>query len=80
MFPNVPKRHVAVVARRKTGKVGSKKGSDRVVQIVTDGDNDLANYVVQFFPYTLDNIDMFHINEYLVMKNRWMLFHSNLVA
>ena len=60
-----PKRHAAAIARREADKRGFTKGSDRVVQVVTDGDNDLANYVEEFFPEALHTIDVFHATEYL---------------
>lgn len=60
-----PKRHAVAIARREADKRGFAKGSGRLVQIVTDGDNDLANYVEHFFPEALHTIDVFHATEYL---------------
>lgn len=59
------KRHATAIARREADKRGFTKGSGRVVQVVTDGDNDLANYIEEFFPEALHTIDVFHVTEYL---------------
>ena len=40
-----PKRHAVAVSRREADKRGFKDESGRLVQIVTDGDNDLECYV-----------------------------------
>jgi hypothetical protein len=39
--------------------------SRRVVQVVTDGDNDLARYVAEFFPDAIHTIDVMHVIEKL---------------
>lgn len=36
-----------------------------MVQVVTDGDNDLERYVKEFFPEAIHTIDVFHVTEYL---------------
>jgi hypothetical protein len=36
-----------------------------LVQIVTDGDKDLAGYIEAFFPEALHTIDVYHVTEYL---------------
>ena len=59
------KRHAAAIARREADKRGFTKGSGRVVQVVTDGDNDLATYVEELFPEAIHTIDVFHATEYL---------------
>ncbi|MCP5018641.1 MAG: ISKra4 family transposase [Ketobacter sp.] len=59
------KRHAAAIARREADKRGFTKGSGRVVQVVTDGDNDLANYIEELFPEALHTLDVFHATEYL---------------
>ena len=60
-----PKRHAVAVARREADKRGFKDQSGRLVQIVTDGDNDLERYVKDLFPRAIHTIDIFHVTEYL---------------
>ena len=60
-----PKRHAVAVARREADKRGFKDQSGRLVQIVTDGDNDLECYVKDLFPRAIHTIDIFHVTEYL---------------
>ena len=60
-----PKRHAVAIARREADKRGFKNKSGKLVQIVTDGDNDLARYVEEFFPEAIHTIDVFHVTEYL---------------
>lgn len=60
-----PKRHAFEVARREANKRGFGEGSRKVVQIVTDGDEDLATYARAFFPGAIHTIDVFHVIEYL---------------
>jgi len=60
-----PKRHAVAIARREADKRGFNQGSKRMVQIVTDGDNDLDRYVEEFFPEAIHTIDVFHVTEYL---------------
>lgn len=60
-----PKRHAAAIARREADKRGFVKGDGKQVQIVTDGDNDLACYIEEFFPGAIHTIDVFHVMEYL---------------
>lgn len=60
-----PKRHGVAVARREADKRGFSAGSGRLVQIVTDGDNDLERYIGEFFPKAIHTIDVFHAVEYL---------------
>ena len=60
-----PKRHAVAVARREADKRGFKDQSGRLVQIVTDGDNDLECYVKDLFPIAIHTIDIFHVTEYL---------------
>ena len=53
-----PKKHAFEVARREADKRGFTADSGKIVQLVTDGDNDLERYAKQLFPeatyYTLD--------------------------
>ena len=60
-----PKRHAVEVARREATKRGFPPGTKRVVQVVTDGDNDLARYVAELFPTALHTIDVMHVVEKL---------------
>lgn len=60
-----PKRHAVAIARREADKRGFVKGDNRLVQIVTDGDNDLACYIEELFPNAIHTIDVFHVMEYL---------------
>ncbi len=60
-----PKRHAVAVARREADKRGFKDQSGRLVQVVTDGDNDLERYVKDLFPRAIHTIDIFHVTEYL---------------
>lgn len=60
-----PKRHAVAVARREADKHGFKDRSGRLVQLVTDGDNDLERYVKDLFPRAIHTIDIFHVTEYL---------------
>ncbi len=59
------KRHAVNVARRDAIKRGFPPGTNRVVQVLTDGDNDLARYVSELFPDAIHTIDVMHIVEKL---------------
>jgi hypothetical protein len=60
-----PKRHAVEVARREATKRGFPPGTKRIVQVVTDGDNDLARYVGELFPDAIRTIDVMHVIEKL---------------
>ena len=60
-----PKRHAFEVAAREAKKRGFGPGSGKLVQLVTDGDDDLAFYAKRYFPKALHTIDIFHVLEYL---------------
>ena len=60
-----PKRHAFAFARREADKRGFTKDSGKLVQIVTDGDDDLATYSKEFFPEALCTVDVIHVIEYL---------------
>jgi hypothetical protein len=60
-----PKRHAVAIARREADKRGFGSDSGKVVQIVTDGDEDLARYIDELFPRAIHTIDIFHVLEYL---------------
>ena len=60
-----PKRHAFAVARREADKRGFTSDSNKLVQIVMDGDNDLDRYAHELFPEAILTIDVFHVTEYL---------------
>jgi len=60
-----PKRHAVEIARREATKRGFPPGTKRVVQVVTDGDNDLARYFAELFPDATRTIDVIHVVEKL---------------
>ena len=60
-----PKRHAVEVARREATKRGFPPGTKRTVQVLTDGDNDLALYIGEIFPDALHTIDVMHVIEKL---------------
>jgi hypothetical protein len=53
------------MARRWADKRGFTDGSGKLVQIVTDGDNDPARLSAQYFPQAEHTIDVWHVVEYL---------------
>lgn len=53
------------IALRKANKRGFVDGDGKQLQIVTDGDNDLACYIEELFPNAIHTIDVFHVMEYL---------------
>ena len=60
-----PKRHAVAIARREADKRGFTDQSGKLVQVVTDGDNDLERYINELFPKAIHTIDVFHVTEYL---------------
>jgi hypothetical protein len=60
-----PKRHAFEMARRWADKRGFADGTGKLVQIVTDGDNDLAKLSAEYFPKAEHTIDVWHVVEYL---------------
>jgi len=60
-----PKRHAFEYARREATRRGFPPGTERTVQIVTDGDNDLARYASEVFPEALHTVDAAHVVEKL---------------
>jgi len=59
------KRHAVQFARREATKRGFPPDTTRVVQVVTDGDNDLARYIAESFPGATHTIDVMHVIEKL---------------
>lgn len=60
-----PKKHAFVVARREANKRGFGPGAGKLIQIVTDGDPDLATYTAEHFPEAMHTIDVMHVIEKL---------------
>jgi hypothetical protein len=60
-----PKRHAFEYARREATRRGFPPGTKRTVQVVTDGDNDLARYAIDLFPDALHTVDVAHVIEKL---------------
>jgi hypothetical protein len=60
-----PKRHAFEIARREANKRGFLPGSGKPIQVVTDGDNDLAHYTAEIFPEAIVTIDVVHVVEKL---------------
>ena len=59
------KRHTVAIARREANKRGFGPGSGKLIQIVTDGDNDLERYIDEYFPEAEHTIDVYHVTEYI---------------
>ncbi len=64
------KRHAFAIAQREAIKRGFKPGSGKTIQIVTDGDTDLALYAKEFFPDAIHTLDFFHAMEYVWQAGR----------
>lgn len=60
-----PKRHGFAIARREANKRGFTPESGRLVQVATDGDNDYADLVAEYFPKATHTIDCYHVFEKL---------------
>lgn len=60
-----PKRHAFAIARREADKRGFTKDCGKQVQLLTDGDEDLATYAQQDFPEALHTVDVMHVLEYI---------------
>ena len=60
-----PKRHAFAIARREANKRGFGPGSGKLIQIVTDGDPDLATYATEYFPGAMHTMDVMHVIEKL---------------
>ncbi len=60
-----PKRHAVAIARREANKRGFGPENGKVIQIVTDGDNDLERYIEEFFPEAIHTMDVYHVTEYI---------------
>ena len=60
-----PKEHAFQIARREANKRGFTSESGRLIQLVTDGDNDLDCYAKRYFPKAIHTIDVMHVIEKL---------------
>jgi hypothetical protein len=60
-----PKRHAFAIARREADKRGFTKDSGRLVQVLTDGDDDFVVYTKEYFPEALHTVDVIHVVEYV---------------
>ena len=60
-----PKRHAFEYARREATRRGFPPGTALTIQIVTDGDNDLARYAAELFPDAKHTVDVAHVVEKL---------------
>jgi len=58
-----PKKHAFEVARRELDRRGFGTESGKVVQLVTDGDEDLARYAKDYLPHALHTVDVMHVIE-----------------
>lgn len=60
-----PKRHAFAIARREADKRGFGRGSGKLTQLVTDGDEDLERYGKEFFPQAVHTLDIMHALEHV---------------
>ncbi|MBN1813112.1 MAG: transposase [Anaerolineae bacterium] len=60
-----PKRHAVAIARREANKRGFGPECGKLIQVVTDGDNDLERYIGEYFPEAEHTTDVYHVTEYL---------------
>lgn len=60
-----PKEHAFQIALREANKRGFTPESGRLIQLVTDGDNDLDCYAKRYFPKAIHTIDVMHVIEKL---------------
>lgn len=60
-----PQRHAVALARREANKRGFGPESGKLIQSVTDGDNDLERYLDAFFPAAEHTMDVYHVIESL---------------
>lgn len=67
------KKHAFEIARREADKCGFTVDSKKPIQIVTDGDEDLARYIKDLFPGAEHTLDIFHALEYIWEAGRLFL-------
>jgi len=67
-----PKKHAFAIAWREAHKRGFDPNGDDVIQVVTDGDDDLALYTKLFFPNAIHTLDVMHVVEKLWDAGTWI--------
>lgn len=67
-----PKKHALAIAWREARKRGFDPKGDDVIQVVTDGDDDLALYTKLFFPNAIHTLDVMHVIEKLWDAGAWL--------
>jgi len=67
-----PKRHAFAVARREADKRGFTRNSQKKIQIVIDGDEDLATLAKELFPGASVTLDIMHALEYVWEAGRYV--------
>ena len=65
-----PKRHAFAIARREADKRGFTKQSGKLIQLVTDGDEDFETYAREYLPYAMHTLDIMHAMEYVWKAGR----------
>lgn len=60
-----PKRHAFAIARREADQRGFTQDAGKTIQLVTDGDEDLAHYKAEFLPEAQHTLDVHHAMEYV---------------
>jgi hypothetical protein len=68
-----PKRHAFDMARRLADKRGFGCDSGKVVQVLTDGDRDLALLCAEYFPDAEHTVDFYHVLEYVHQAGECLL-------
>lgn len=58
-----PRSHAVAIARREANKRGFTEKSGKTIQVVTDGDRVLRNYVKELFPKAIHTLDVIHAVE-----------------
>ena len=65
-----PKRHAFAIAQREADKRGFTQKSGKMIQLVTDGDDDLEVYAREFLPEAIHTLDIMHAMEYVWKAGR----------
>lgn len=65
-----PKRHGFAYALREATKRGFGPGCGKLIQIMTDGDEDYERYAKEFFPEAIHTLDCMHALEYIWKAGR----------
>ena len=60
-----PKELAFQWAQRQAARRGFEPDSGKTIQVVTDGDDDLATYTRRYFPKATHTLDVFHALEYV---------------